>query len=169
MYTFLNPPYSVSWVQPEQFFNPWPYVWSVFAFNSALYIHTVFVWQDGNLPSGESFVRQFLYGQQFFQEEFGAISPIFWLPDTFGYSAQLPQIAVKSGMKYFLSQKLSWSLTNTFPVCLWSSVVLKYTVVWTAFLLCIMQHTSFFWEGLDGTRWLRKLVLVQQYSLVVWQ
>lgn len=63
-------------------------------------------------------MRQFLYGQRFFQEEFGTISPIFWLPDTFGYSAQLPQIAVKSGMKYFLSQKLSWSLTNIFPVCL---------------------------------------------------
>ena len=41
----------------------------------------------------------------------------FWLPDTFGYSAQLPQIMVGSGINYFLSQKLSWSLTNKFPVC----------------------------------------------------
>ncbi|KAH9368692.1 hypothetical protein HPB48_004711 [Haemaphysalis longicornis] len=47
---------------------------------------------DGNLPSGESFVRQFLYGQLFFEKEFGSRCKEFWLPDTFGYSAQLPQI-----------------------------------------------------------------------------
>ncbi len=40
----------------------------------------------------------------------------FWLPDTFGYSAQLPQIMLGAGISYFLSQKLSWNLTNKFPV-----------------------------------------------------
>lgn len=47
---------------------------------------------DCNIPSGESLVRQFLYGQKFFKEEYGEISTEFWLPDTFGYSIQLPQI-----------------------------------------------------------------------------
>jgi alpha-mannosidase len=47
---------------------------------------------DCNIPSGESLVRQFLYGQLFFEKEFGKISTEFWLPDTFGYNSQLPQI-----------------------------------------------------------------------------
>lgn len=45
---------------------------------------------DGNIPSGESFVRQFLHGQTFYQKEFGVTCKEFWLPDTFGYSAQIP-------------------------------------------------------------------------------
>jgi alpha-mannosidase len=83
---------------------------------------------DGNIPSGESFIRQFLCGHHFLTEELGASTSVFWLPDTFGYSAQLPQIATKCGMKYFLTQKLSWSLTNKFP------------------------HNTFLWEGLDGSK-----------------
>ena len=81
-------------------------------------------------------MRQFLIGQKFFQEEFGSYckevlvikynsvcldlalfpSNQFWLPDTFGYSAQLPQIMNGAGIDYFLTQKLSWNLTNKFPV-----------------------------------------------------
>ncbi|NXN94559.1 MA2C1 mannosidase, partial [Rhinopomastus cyanomelas] len=83
---------------------------------------------DGNLPSGESMVRQFLQGQRFFQEEFGHICSEFWLPDTFGYSAQLPQLMRGCGIGRFLTQKLSWNLVNTFP------------------------HHTFFWEGIDGSR-----------------
>uniref|UniRef100_A0A8C3MFV5 alpha-mannosidase n=1 Tax=Geospiza parvula TaxID=87175 RepID=A0A8C3MFV5_GEOPR len=71
---------------------------------------------DGNLPSGESMVRQFLQGQRFFQEQFGRICSEFWLPDTFGYSAQLPQLMRGSGIQRFLTQKLSWNLVNSFPV-----------------------------------------------------
>lgn len=115
----------------------------------------MFPCQDGNLPSGESMVRQFLEGQRFFHQEFGihckevessrdnrrkhSSAPCvkfavflfsqknaksnfsffrqFWLPDTFGYSAQLPQIMQGSGISNFLTQKLSWNLVNTFPVC----------------------------------------------------
>ncbi|KAJ7388842.1 Alpha-mannosidase 2C1 [Desmophyllum pertusum] len=51
---------------------------------------------DGNIPSGESFIRQFLVGQDFYQKEFGQVCQEFWLPDTFGYSAQLPQIITRS-------------------------------------------------------------------------
>jgi len=83
---------------------------------------------DGNIPSGESFIRQFVVGQNFYQKEFGQVCQEFWLPDTFGYSAQLPQIVRGVGMKYFLTMKLSWSLINKFPF-----------------------HT-FFWEGIDGSR-----------------
>ncbi|KAK0148878.1 Alpha-mannosidase 2C1 [Merluccius polli] len=83
---------------------------------------------DGNLPSGESMVRQFLEGQRFFHQEFGMYCKEFWLPDTFGYSAQLPQIMQGCGISRFLTQKLSWNLVNTFP------------------------HNTFFWEGLDGSQ-----------------
>ncbi|KAK2716667.1 hypothetical protein QYM36_006971, partial [Artemia franciscana] len=82
---------------------------------------------DGNIPSGESFIRQFLYGQKFFQEEFGLRCREFWLPDTFGYSAQIPQILQHVGISRFLTQKLSWSLVNKFP------------------------HHNFIWEGIDGS------------------
>uniref|UniRef100_A0AAZ3NXT0 alpha-mannosidase n=1 Tax=Oncorhynchus tshawytscha TaxID=74940 RepID=A0AAZ3NXT0_ONCTS len=71
---------------------------------------------DGNLPSGESMVRQFLEGQRFFKKEFGNYCKEFWLPDTFGYSAQLPQLMQSSGITRFLTQKLSWNLVNTFPL-----------------------------------------------------
>lgn len=83
---------------------------------------------DGNLPSGEAMVRQFLQGQNFFLQEFGKMCSEFWLPDTFGYSAQLPQIMHSCGIRRFLTQKLSWNLVNSFP------------------------HHTFFWEGLDGSR-----------------
>uniref|UniRef100_W5LF31 alpha-mannosidase n=1 Tax=Astyanax mexicanus TaxID=7994 RepID=W5LF31_ASTMX len=82
---------------------------------------------DGNLPSGESMVRQFLEGQNFFKAEFGQYCKEFWLPDTFGYSAQLPQLMQGSGISRFLTQKLSWNLVNTFP------------------------HNTFFWEGINGS------------------
>ncbi len=62
--------------------------------------------------SGEALVRQLLLGQRYFEREFGARCAIFWLPDTFGYSSQLPQLIRDAGMSYFLTQKLSWSLVN---------------------------------------------------------
>lgn len=83
---------------------------------------------DTNMPSGESLVRQFLYGQRFFQSHFGERSRVFWLPDTFGYSAQLPQICRLAGLDYFLTQKLSWNNINNFP------------------------HTTFNWVSLDGSQ-----------------
>ncbi|AOW04433.1 galactose mutarotase-like domain-containing protein [Yarrowia lipolytica] len=70
---------------------------------------------DTNLPSGESLLRQFLLGQRFFLEHFGSLSDTFWLPDTFGYSAQVPQLCRLAGMDRFLTQKLSWNNINSFP------------------------------------------------------
>lgn len=83
---------------------------------------------DCNVPSGESFVRQMLYGMRFFKEEFGCGQDVLWLPDVFGYSAALPQIMAQCGIRYFMTQKISWNQTNKFP------------------------HHTFWWEGIDGTR-----------------
>lgn len=82
---------------------------------------------DCNVPSGESLVRQILYGKNFFRDEFGVDVDNLWLPDVFGYSAALPQILLKSGIKYFLTQKMSWNQINEFPF-----------------------HT-FKWRGIDGS------------------
>ncbi|MBA5819333.1 hypothetical protein H3281_27140, partial [Escherichia coli] len=57
---------------------------------------------DCNIPSGESLVRQMLYGQKFLREEFGKPSSFLWLPDVLGYSWALPQILRKSGIKTFM-------------------------------------------------------------------
>ena len=82
---------------------------------------------DCNIPSGESLVRQFLVGKNFFRDEFGIDVQNLWLPDVFGYSGNLPQILRRSGIGYFLTQKLSWNLYNKFP------------------------HNTFWWRGIDGS------------------
>ena len=71
---------------------------------------------DTNIASGESLIRQLLYGREFFMKEFGVSSDIYWLPDCFGFTAALPQIIRKSGMKYFITSKLHNNDTNEFPV-----------------------------------------------------
>jgi len=75
-------------------------------------VGSTYVEFDANIPSGESMVRQFLYGNLYFKEQLGVTSKVFWLPDTFGYSGQLPQIMKGFGINYFVSQKLSWNLFN---------------------------------------------------------
>lgn len=70
---------------------------------------------DGNLPSGESFVRQFLFGKRYFREKFNIDVEVAWFPDSFGYAWTLPQIMKKSGMKFFLTQKMLWNDTTVFP------------------------------------------------------
>lgn len=82
---------------------------------------------DCNLTSGESLVRQILFGKRFFKEEFGVDSKILWLPDVFGYSASLPQILKKSGIDTFVTSKISWNDTNQIP------------------------FDTFSWKGIDGT------------------
>ena len=89
---------------------------------------------DCNLTSGESLVRQFLYGKRFFQEEFGVDSRVLWLPDVFGYSGALPQIMKKCGIDYFMTTKLSWNQFNKVP------------------------DDTLLWEGIDGTKVLTHLI-----------
>lgn len=81
---------------------------------------------DANIPSGESLIRQVLYGQAFYKREFGMISRVAWLPDTFGFPASFPQILSGCGIHYLLTSKISWNETNRFP------------------------HDTFRWRGNDG-------------------
>ncbi len=83
---------------------------------------------DGNLTGSEALCRQFLRGKRYLREKFGYESDTFWLPDTFGYSAALPQILQQCGVKYFLTTKLSWNDTNHFP------------------------YETFLWRGIDGSQ-----------------
>ncbi|NET72216.1 MAG: alpha-mannosidase, partial [Sphaerospermopsis sp. SIO1G2] len=69
---------------------------------------------DLNLISGESIVRQLLYGQRYFLEKFGKISPVVWVPDTFGFCASLPQFLTQAGIEFFVTQKLHWNDTTKF-------------------------------------------------------
>jgi alpha-mannosidase len=82
---------------------------------------------DCNIPSGESFVRQLLYGKKFFEKEFNKKNKILWLPDVFGYSWSLPQILKKSGIDTFMTTKISWNQYNRMP------------------------NDTFNWRGIDGT------------------
>lgn len=70
---------------------------------------------DDNMPSGESFVRQFLYGKRYFCERFNVDVKVAWFPDSFGYACTLPQIMRKSSMEFFLTQKMLWNDTTVFP------------------------------------------------------
>jgi len=91
-------------------------------------VGSMWIETDCNLASGESLIRQILYGKGFFQKELGYETRDVWIPDVFGYAASLPQIMRKSGVDYFLTQKISWSQFNRFP------------------------HHTFHWEGIDGTQ-----------------
>ena len=70
---------------------------------------------DLNMPDGESLVRQLLVGQRYFKQTYGVVARIGWNPDSFGYTWQLPQIYKKSGVDYFVTQKMAWNDTNQLP------------------------------------------------------
>jgi alpha-mannosidase len=78
---------------------------------------------DNNLPDGESLVRQRLYGQRYYLKRFGKISEVAWIPDSFGFNWNLPQILAKTGAKYFITTKILWNDTNKFPfnVFIWQA------------------------------------------------
>lgn len=78
---------------------------------------------DLNMPSGESLVRQLLVGQRYFKDKFGVVAKIGWNPDSFGYNWQLPQIYKRSGINYFVTQKMAWNDTTQLPLKLfwWES------------------------------------------------
>ncbi len=88
----------------------------------------MWVESDTNLVGGEAMARQFVVGQSWFLDHLGVEPREVWLPDSFGYTAALPQIVTLAGMRWFLTQKISWNTTNPFP------------------------HHTFWWEGIDGTR-----------------
>ncbi len=87
----------------------------------------VWVECDCNITSGELMARQFMYGQHFTRQYYNYTSDSFWLPDTFGYNAAIPQIMLESEVKYFFTTKMGWNDLNEFPL------------------------TSFIWKGIDGS------------------
>lgn len=101
----------------------------------------MFVEADCNIASGESFIRQFLHGTRFFEEEFDRKNEILWLPDVFGYSAALPQIMNKCGIRYFMTTKISWNEFNKMPC------------------------DTFLWEGIDGTEILTHFIPSRDYGV----
>ncbi len=95
---------------------------------------------DCNLICGESFVRQIMQGKKFFRDEFGVDCKILFLPDVFGYSSALPQILTKSGIRHFVTSKISWNETNSMPV------------------------DCFLWQGLDGTEIFTNFITTQDFD-----
>src|SRR5262249_49317037 len=101
-----------------------------------------FLEPDCNIPSGESLLRQFLIGQRFFEQEFGARCTEFCNPVVLGYNAQLPQIIRLAGMERFLTQKLSWNRFNK------------------------PRFHTFDWEALDGSRVLAHFPPADTYNAI---
>lgn len=87
-----------------------------------------YVEPDCMMPSGESFIRQRLYGMRFYKENFGNLPKVEWYLDSFGYNHGLPQILAKSGANYFWTSKLTWNKDTVFP------------------------FVNFWWQGPDGSR-----------------
>ena len=98
---------------------------------------------DLNLPTGESLLRQMVYGQRSFESWFGVRCDGAFLPDDFGYPGTLPQIVQHGGGRWFFTQKLSWNETNKFP------------------------HHTFWWEGIDGTRVFTHFSPVDTYNALL--
>ncbi len=96
---------------------------------------------DCNLASGESLVRQFIYGKRFFREEFGKENEVLWLPDVFGYCASLPQICKKCGIRYFMTTKITWNQMNKMP------------------------YDTFFWQGIDGTKLFTYFITTREHDM----
>ncbi|RVU17624.1 alpha-mannosidase [Streptomyces antnestii] len=91
-------------------------------------VGSLWVEPDTNIIGGEALARQLIHGKRFYLDEFGVETKEMWLPDTFGYNAAMPQLMKLAGVRWFLTQKISWNTTNKFP------------------------HHTFWWEGIDGTR-----------------
>ena len=96
-------------------------------------VGAMWVEADCNLTSGESLVRQLLYGKRFFEREFGVNVRNLWLPDVFGYSWALPQLLRKAEVDGFFTAKIGWNKQNPFP------------------------HSTFWWQGVDGSEVLAHL------------
>ncbi|MFW6007367.1 MAG: alpha-mannosidase [Halanaerobiales bacterium] len=97
---------------------------------------------DCNISSGESLVRQLLYGKRFLKQEFDIDCKYLWLPDVFGYSWALPQILKKSGIETFMTTKISWNQYNEMP------------------------HDTFNWKGIDGTEILTHFITTPTHSRI---
>lgn len=95
---------------------------------------------DTNIPSGESLIRQFIFGKRFIKDEFDVESRMLWLPDIFGVTASLPQIMKGCGIKYFMNAKITW-LYNGGDA---------------------LPHSNFMWQGIDDSKVLTNII--QEYA-----
>ena len=86
-----------------------------------------------NIPCGESLVRQYFYAKRYFKEKFGVDVKVGWLPDTFGFNWNMPQIYQKCGIDYFVTHKLKWQVERNDP-----PVPFPYHLFW--------------WQAPDGSR-----------------
>ncbi|KAI8098364.1 galactose mutarotase-like domain-containing protein [Gilbertella persicaria] len=127
------------WVK-ERYLPLWERILEKVTLGQFLPTGGTWVEMDTNMPSGESLCRQFLLGQRFFEQNFGRRCKVFWLPDSFGYSSQLPQLMLLADMNYFFTQKLSWNNVNKFPL------------------------TTFWWIGLDGSKALTHMAPSETYN-----
>ena len=100
----------------------------------------MFVEADTNLPSGESLVRQFIFGRRATEDMFGYKGDVLWLPDVFGYSAALPQIMKGCGVDFFCTTKLDWNDTTKFPC------------------------DTFHWKGIDGSSVIAHFNFIQTWA-----
>jgi alpha-mannosidase len=98
---------------------------------------------DANIPSGESLVRQALYGQRTYMRLFGKTSRVAWLPNSFGFAWSLPQILRKSGFDFFVTEEMRWNDTNAWPARL----------------------NTFWWEGPDGSRIFTDMIYSYDHDL----
>ncbi|MGV2919088.1 alpha-mannosidase [Streptomyces alfalfae] len=116
-----------AWVKEHQ-----PHIWErikkAVADGTWAPVGSMWVESDANMPGGEALARQITHGMRFFREELGVRTEEIWLPDSFGYTAAFPQLAKLAGVRWFLTQKLSWNQSNKMP------------------------HHTFWWEGIDGSR-----------------
>ncbi|WP_224823421.1 glycoside hydrolase family 38 C-terminal domain-containing protein [Cognatishimia sp. MH4019] len=84
---------------------------------------------DLNVIGAESLIRQLTLGRGYFSDTFGAVeTPVLWLPDTFGFPAQIPQLMQLAGLDWFVTNKLNWNQLNQ------------------------IASSTHHWEGLDGSR-----------------
>ncbi|ORX61679.1 hypothetical protein DM01DRAFT_1316510 [Hesseltinella vesiculosa] len=141
------PDYKFVCSQPQQYewvMQNYPSLWARVREKVEMgqFIPTGGTWveMDTYMPGGEALCRQFLLGQRFFEQQFGKRCKVFWLPDSFGYSPQLPQLLRLADMQYFFTQKLSWNNVNKFPA------------------------TTFWWIGLDGSRSLTHMAPSETYN-----
>ena len=103
-------------------------------------VGAMWVEADCNLPSGESLIRQIFHGTRFLQQEFGVTPRLVWLPDTFGYTAALPQIMRGCNISTFMTTKLSWNQFNRMP------------------------YDTFRWRGIDGSEVLAHFITAPDVS-----
>lgn len=118
---------------------------------------------DCNIPSGESLIRQIVWGKKFMKDEYGIDSKVLWLPDVFGYAAAIPQILNKTGINKFVTSKIGWNEFNQIPYDLFKWVGIDGSEISTHFMTC-WDRT---WENKRATTYVGDIT--PNYILGTWE